>query len=56
VRPPHARGDQERVRRRTANGERNGAIDTNRIKGGSAKRNGADLELTAAGKASVEYP
>ena len=40
---------------RTAKGERNGAICTYRIKGGSAKRNGADLELTAAGKASVEY-
>ncbi|MGH9032597.1 MAG: hypothetical protein ACRDZV_10765, partial [Acidimicrobiia bacterium] len=40
---------------RTAKGERNGAICTYRIKGGSEKRNGADLELTAAGKASVEY-
>ena len=40
---------------RTAKGERNGAICTYRIKGGSAKRNGADLELTAAGKASVDY-
>ena len=40
---------------RTAKGERNGATCTYRIKGGSAKRNGADLELTAAGKASVEY-
>jgi len=40
---------------KTAKGERNGAICTYRIKGGSAKRNGADLELTAAGKASVDY-
>jgi hypothetical protein len=40
---------------RTAKGERNGAICTYRVKGGSAKRNGADLELTAAGKASVDY-
>jgi hypothetical protein len=40
---------------RTAKSLLNGPTCTYEIKGGSAKRGGADLELVAAGKATVEY-
>jgi hypothetical protein len=40
---------------RTAKGLLNGPMCTYEIQGGSAKRGGADLELVAAGKATVEY-
>ena len=40
---------------KTAEGLRNGPTCTWEIKGGSAKAKGADLELAAAGAASVDY-
>jgi hypothetical protein len=40
---------------KASKGLRDGPTCTWEIKGGSAKRSGADLELTAAGAASVDY-